>query len=117
MGLGFYGRSFQLQDPKCNKPGCIFAGGAAKGGCSGESGILTYREIQEIIKRDKLKPFHDKKAGVKYITYQTNQWVSFVSLQPLVLHVENVWLTDFRMMRRHSNRKRSLQKNLDSEGT
>ncbi|KAK4200452.1 killer toxin subunits alpha/beta [Triangularia verruculosa] len=77
LGLGFYGRSFQLEDPACNKPGCKFKGGATKGGCSGESGILSYREIQEIIKKDRLKPFHDKKAEVKYITYGRDQWVSY----------------------------------------
>jgi chitinase len=83
MGLGFYGRSFQLQDKACDKPGCVFLGGAEQGGCSGESGILSYREIQEIIKKDKLKPYHDKTAGVKYITYGGDQWVSFVSISQL----------------------------------
>ncbi|ENH99491.1 glycoside hydrolase family 18 protein [Bipolaris maydis ATCC 48331] len=77
MGLGFYGRAFQLADPSCNKPGCLFKGGATKGACSGESGILSYREIQEIIKNKKIKPIHDKQAGVKYITWNTDQWVSF----------------------------------------
>ncbi|EKG15792.1 Chitin-binding type 1 [Macrophomina phaseolina MS6] len=77
MGLGFYGRSFQLEDPACSKPGCRFKGGATKGACSGESGIFSYREIQEIIKKDKLKPYHDKTAGVKYITFGGDQWVSF----------------------------------------
>ncbi|KAH7038382.1 glycosyl hydrolases family 18-domain-containing protein [Microdochium trichocladiopsis] len=77
MGLGFYGRAFQLADPSCNKPGCLFKGGATKGACSGESGILSYREIQEVIKTNKIKPVHDKEAGVKYITWNSDQWVSF----------------------------------------
>ncbi|RYP60671.1 hypothetical protein DL771_010425 [Monosporascus sp. 5C6A] len=77
MGLGFYGRAFQLADPSCNKPGCLFKGGATKGACSGESGILSYREIQEVIKVNKIKPVHDKEAGVKYITWNTDQWASF----------------------------------------
>ncbi|KAK4128908.1 glycoside hydrolase family 18 protein [Parathielavia appendiculata] len=77
MGLGFYGRAFQLADPACNKPGCVFKGGATKGACSGESGILSYREIMEIIRTKKLKPVHDKVAGVKYITWNTDQWVSY----------------------------------------
>ncbi|PVH71895.1 glycoside hydrolase family 18 protein [Cadophora sp. DSE1049] len=77
MGLGFYGRAFQLADPSCNKPGCLFKGGATKGACSGESGILSYREIPEIIDTKKLKPVHDKDAGVKYITWNSDQWVSF----------------------------------------
>ncbi|EQB54270.1 hypothetical protein CGLO_05919 [Colletotrichum gloeosporioides Cg-14] len=59
MGLGFYGRAFQLAGLSCNKSGCLFKGGATKGTCSGESGILSYREIQE------------------YITWNTDEWVSF----------------------------------------
>ncbi|OMP85134.1 Killer toxin subunits alpha/beta, partial [Diplodia seriata] len=31
LGLGFYGRSFQLADPACWKPGCLFLGGASAG--------------------------------------------------------------------------------------
>jgi chitinase len=77
MGLGFYGRAFQLADPACNKPGCLFKGGATKGACSGESGILSYREIMEVIRTKKLNPVHDKEAGVKYITWNTDQWVSY----------------------------------------
>lgn len=77
MGLGFYGRAFQLQDPSCSKPGCGFKGGATKGGCSGESGILSYREIIAIIDTKKIKPIHDKTAGVKYITWNSDQWVSY----------------------------------------
>ncbi|KAF7533915.1 hypothetical protein G7Z17_g13445 [Cylindrodendrum hubeiense] len=77
MGLGFYGRAFQLADPSCSKPGCIFKGGATKGGCSGESGILSYREIQEIVKTNRLEPVYDKNAGIKYITWNTDQWVSY----------------------------------------
>ncbi|KAI2643596.1 carbohydrate-binding module family 18 [Xylaria nigripes] len=77
MGLGFYGRAFQLQDPGCSKPGCGFKGGATKGTCSDESGILSYREIMEITRNKKLKPVHDKEAGVKYITWNSDQWVSY----------------------------------------
>lgn len=32
LGTGFYGRSFTLADPSCDKPGCIFSGAANKGG-------------------------------------------------------------------------------------
>ncbi|KAG7115614.1 Chitotriosidase-1 like protein [Verticillium longisporum] len=53
------------------------AGKLNMGACSGESGILSYREIMEVIKIKKLKPVHDKKAGVKYITWNTDQWVSY----------------------------------------
>lgn len=42
LGAGFYGRSFQLSDPSCNKPGCKFDGAARKGECTNEGGILGY---------------------------------------------------------------------------
>ena len=77
LGLGFYGRSFQLSDPSCYQPGCNFKGGAAPGGCSQNSGTLTYKEIQQVIKSNNLKPYHDKEAAVKYITWNQDQWVSF----------------------------------------
>ncbi|KAM7196715.1 putative glycosyl hydrolases family 18 protein [Naviculisporaceae sp. PSN 640] len=77
LGLGFYGRSFTLTNPQCNKPGCGFRGGADPGPCSANSGTLTYREIQDIIERHKLTPVHDKVAAVKYITWNQNQWVSY----------------------------------------
>ena len=31
LGIGFYGRSFQLSDPSCYQPGCNFKGGASPG--------------------------------------------------------------------------------------
>jgi chitinase len=77
LGLGFYGRSFQLSDPGCWKPGCLFKGGASPGPCSDNSGTLTYREITEIIDSKGLKPYQDKENAVKYITLNQDQWVSY----------------------------------------
>ncbi|KAL8350543.1 hypothetical protein RB598_005715 [Gaeumannomyces tritici] len=77
LGFGFYGRSFQLSDPSCYKPGCKFKGGAAPGPCSKNSGTLTYREIQQVIKDNKLKPYHLKEEAVKYITWNGDQWISY----------------------------------------
>ena len=77
LGLGFYGRSFQLADPSCHTPGCRFKGGATKGACSGASGILSYKEIMEIIESRDLNPYYDKENAVKYITWDQDQWVSY----------------------------------------
>ena len=77
LGLGFYGRSFTLRDPSCKLPGCPFTGGAKAGECSGEAGILSNAEIQRIIKKNGLKPTLDTKAGVKWVTWDRNQWVSY----------------------------------------
>lgn len=77
LGLAFYGRSFQLADSSCTEPSCPFAGPAAKGICTGEEGILSYMEIDNILKRTKAKPTYDKTAGVQYVVFNGNQWVSY----------------------------------------
>jgi GH18 family chitinase len=78
MGFGFYGRSFQLSDPSCSKPGCEFKGGAEAGPCSDTSGILMYYEIMSLMKQHpELKPIYDKNAGVKYLVFNKDQWVSY----------------------------------------
>ncbi|KZF23992.1 glycoside hydrolase family 18 protein [Xylona heveae TC161] len=79
MGEGWYGRSFTLKDPSCNTPNgvCEFTGGANPGPCSDASGILTLEEINNIISDNSLTPVWDKEAAVKWITWDSNQWVSY----------------------------------------
>lgn len=79
MGEGWYGRSFTLKDPTCNTPNgkCQFSGPALAGPCSNAAGILDNQEIQDIIQKSNLKPVYDEKTGVKWITWDSNQWVSF----------------------------------------
>ena len=77
LGLGFYGRSFQLADPGCSKPGCNFKGGGSPGSCTQNSGTLSYNEITDIIDQKKLKPIYDKESAVKYIVWDQDQWVSY----------------------------------------
>lgn len=79
LGLGFYGRSFQLADPDCGKPGCQFKGAADAGPCTKSAGTLGYFEIMDIIKDQKPDIVHDDKAAVNYFQYGSNkdQWVSY----------------------------------------
>ncbi|KAL2752063.1 glycoside hydrolase family 18 protein [Sodiomyces alcalophilus JCM 7366] len=77
LGLGFYGRSFQLADPACHTPGCLFLGGADPGPCTDNSGTLAYFEIMDIIDKYELTPYWDEKDAVKYITWAGDQWVSY----------------------------------------
>ncbi|GAM90479.1 hypothetical protein ANO11243_085230 [Dothideomycetidae sp. 11243] len=79
LGQGWYGRSFTLKDPSCSTPNgvCQFTGGAAAGPCSQASGILDYQEIANVITQYKLTPTWDHTAGVKWIHWNSNQWVSY----------------------------------------
>ncbi|KAI0364301.1 glycoside hydrolase, partial [Pilatotrama ljubarskyi] len=77
LGLGFYGRSFQLADPSCTTPGCLFSGPAPGGACTAGDGTLSYAEIQDILARSGATPVYDTTAQVKYLVYDTNNWVSY----------------------------------------
>ena len=77
LGLGFYGRSFTLANPKCTDPGCVFSEGGKPGECTNSAGTLSAAEIGRIIKANNLKPEYDQTAAVKWIHWDTDQWVSY----------------------------------------
>ncbi|KAF4833579.1 Chitotriosidase-1 [Colletotrichum siamense] len=79
LGLGFYGRSFQLKDTDCTKPGCAFSGPAKAGDCTNSAGTLAYFEIMDIIADQDPKFVYDKAAAANYIVYgdDKDMWVSY----------------------------------------
>ncbi|OJD31319.1 glycoside hydrolase family 18 protein [Diplodia corticola] len=77
LGLAFYGNSYTLENSSCSRPGCPFKDGGTPGPCSGASGVLIYKEIVDIINTNNIKPVHDTKAAVKYITWNADQWVAY----------------------------------------
>jgi hypothetical protein len=76
LGLGFYGRSYTLADPQCNKPGCVFTSGAPGGPCTDSVGTLSYGEIQRLIQAG-ATPVLDSEAAVQMLTYEGSNWVSY----------------------------------------
>lgn len=70
------GTGFTLKDPQCTKPGCEFKGGGKAGPCNDSVGTLSYAEILDIIKKG-AKATTDKKAAVKQIVWDHDQWVSY----------------------------------------
>jgi hypothetical protein len=88
LGLGWYGRSFTLKDPSCSTPGCIFSYGGKAGECTKSSGTLSNAEIQRIVSAHGLTPTFDREAGVKWITWDTDQWVSYDDGESMQLKVE-----------------------------
>ncbi|KAI8244852.1 glycosyl hydrolase family 18 [Colletotrichum sp. SAR 10_96] len=77
LGLGFYGRSFELESASCWKPGCAFKGPGVAGRCSNTAGILSYSEIMEILHNTGATAYHDEAAAAKYMVYAGNSWISF----------------------------------------
>lgn len=76
LGLGFYGRSFALADPSCNRAGCRFSAGGSPGQCTESAGTLSYAEIQRLIAGGAQSQL-DSVAGVQTLVYGGNNWVSY----------------------------------------
>ena len=50
--------------------------------------MLSYAEIEARIKMYDLDAIHDKTAGVKYLTFDENQWVSYDDQETLQTKVD-----------------------------
>lgn len=78
LGLGFYARTYTIENQACLTPGCPFKAGGHPGACTDTSGILSYREITEVLAQNtKIVPVYDEKAGVKYFNWDRTQWASY----------------------------------------
>jgi GH18 family chitinase len=79
MGMAWYGRTYTLQDTNCTTPNgiCQFSAAGTAGPCSNATGTLNLLEIQDILAEEQITPVLDKAAGVKYMAYNSTQWVSY----------------------------------------
>ncbi|KAF8144675.1 hypothetical protein K438DRAFT_1992598 [Mycena galopus ATCC 62051] len=83
MGIGFYGRSFELSSVAWTDPGCPFAGAAPAGACSGNPGTFMFTEIEDLIASvgsDQL--IFDEAAAVNI------DWVSYDDQQTLRMKLQ-----------------------------
>jgi chitinase len=76
-----------MKDPGCMDAGCEFTDGAKGGECTGTPGVLSAAEINKIIKEGANVKF-DEKAGVKIVTWNSNQWVSWDDAETLKMKVD-----------------------------
>ncbi|KAJ7636719.1 hypothetical protein FB45DRAFT_1056018 [Roridomyces roridus] len=89
MGIGFYGRSFELVSDQCTTPGCPFAGAAPAGPCSANAGTLMFTEIEDIISSVGTNALvFDEEAAVKYLVYNDVDWVSYDDQQTLAMKLQ-----------------------------
>ncbi|KAJ5970687.1 class V chitinase [Penicillium vulpinum] len=79
LGLGWYGRSFTLQDSSCTYPNgvCRFTRGGNPGSCTNSAGTLSIAEIKAIQASGVATEKYDATAAVKWITWDNDQWISF----------------------------------------
>ncbi|RDW91797.1 hypothetical protein BP5796_01191 [Coleophoma crateriformis] len=87
LGLGFYGRSYTLEDTSCVDPGCAYSSAGNAGPCTQTAGILSYAEIVSIINDTSRNAtvWLDEASSVKIATYDGDQWVSYDDPETLQL--------------------------------
>lgn len=78
VGVTSYGRSFQMADPSCTGPNCLFTGDrttsyARKGRCTNTGGYLANAELNEIGGRTWMDAESDSKIMV-----DGDLWVSYM---------------------------------------
>jgi chitinase len=79
MGIAYYGRSYKLTDPSCGHMGCSFVAGegGAPGACTNSPGVMSNREIRQLIKDENITPILNETAMVKYFTYAGDSWIGY----------------------------------------
>ncbi|KAK5662511.1 hypothetical protein OQA88_8423 [Cercophora sp. LCS_1] len=91
LGLGFYGRSFQLENPNCKAPGCRFSGPAPGGPCTQSAGTLSYGEIKKLVDSGAGTSVLDNSAAVRILTWNEGggtHWVSYDDQQTIQMKLD-----------------------------
>jgi hypothetical protein len=84
VGVTSYGRSFQMVDPSCTGPECLFTGGpgssgATKGRCTDTAGYISNAEIKEIAGGSGAKTWYDSKSDSNMMTFNGDTWVAYMN--------------------------------------
>ncbi|EEU38469.1 uncharacterized protein NECHADRAFT_16652, partial [Fusarium vanettenii 77-13-4] len=90
LGLGFYGRSLELESASCWKPGCAFQGPGSPGRCSNAAGILSYpRSWKQVPDKTGRTPYFDEAAAAaRYMVYDGHSWISFDDAETFQMKID-----------------------------
>ncbi|KAF2032665.1 hypothetical protein EK21DRAFT_86973 [Setomelanomma holmii] len=77
MSIAYYRGTYKLSKTSCIKTGCSFVAGEGgpTGFCTNFPGVLSNREIKQLIKDEGITPYFNQAAMVKYFIYASNSWV------------------------------------------
>lgn len=86
MGLVYYGRTYKFADSSCGTMNaCQFSGPGAAGECTAFEGVLSNREIRDMIKENCYQTYLNRTAMVKYMTYDGDSWVGYDNEETLAM--------------------------------
>jgi GH18 family chitinase len=76
LGIAYYGRGFTASNPSCLNIGCPYTGGSLPGPCTTSDGLLSLREIQQIIKQKSLVPQYLPDLMISQVSWD-DQWIGY----------------------------------------
>ncbi|KAM7195912.1 hypothetical protein V8F20_007277 [Naviculisporaceae sp. PSN 640] len=76
FGLALYGRGYTLANPSCNTLLCPFSGPSEPAPCTNQGGVMSLREIRQLIERRGLVPTLLPDSMMKQLTWG-NQWIGY----------------------------------------
>lgn len=85
LGIPYYGRGYTLSNPSCTDVNCPYSGPSRGGPCSHSDGILTLKEIGDLIKRENLTPKLIPDAMQKEISYDGDQWMGYDDAETIAM--------------------------------
>lgn len=80
FGLALYGRGYTLSDPGCHHLQCPYSGPSQPGNCTDAPGVMSQREIEDIMRVKDLAVQSIDQADMKQITWD-NQWMGYDDVQ------------------------------------
>lgn len=105
LGIAYYGRGFTLSNTSCTDVGCPYTGASNPGPCTDSAGLLSLREINEIVNENNLTPELLPDLMIKQIVYDDDQWMGYDDNETIALKTkwadENclggtaIWSIDF----------------------
>lgn len=76
LGIAYYGRGFTISNKSCVEVGCPYIGGNEGGPCTNTNGVLSLREIQQIVKKKQLTPNLLTDLMVMEVSWD-DQWIGY----------------------------------------
>lgn len=77
LGLAYYGRGYTASSPSCLQINCPYSAPSNAGPCTNSPGLLSLREIEELIDVDGLVPELLEDLMIKQITWGDDQWMGY----------------------------------------
>lgn len=76
LGVAWYGRGYTLSDPSCNTLGCGFTGPNKPAACTNSAGVMSLKEIQDMIDNGEAESNLLEDAAMKELVWD-DQWVGY----------------------------------------